>query len=84
MKEGEDHKEAREHIAKVWCHIHRKSRKDLGPWGDVSLEPYLQWVQERAIQLKIPYSREAPCDTVAELTVFTGLHFAFFVCKMSQ
>ena len=24
------------------------------------MEPYLQWVQARAIQLKMPYSREAP------------------------
>ena len=31
LKEGEDHKEAKEEIAKAWCHIHRKSRKDLGP-----------------------------------------------------
>ena len=60
LKEGEDHKEAREKIVKVWHHIHRKSRKDLGPRGAVSLEPYLQWVQARAIQLKMPYSWEAP------------------------
>ena len=32
----------------------------MGPRGAVSLEPYLQWVQARAIQLKMPYSREAP------------------------
>ena len=58
LKEGEDHKEAREQITKAWRHIHRKSRKDLGPRGAVSLEPYLQWVQTRAIQLKMSYSRE--------------------------
>ena len=45
LKEGEDHREAREQIAKAWRHIHRNIRKDLGPRGDVSLEPYLQWVQ---------------------------------------
>ena len=33
LKEGEDHKEAREQIAKAWNHIHKKSRKDLGPRG---------------------------------------------------
>ena len=60
LKEGEDHKEAREQIAKAWHHIHRKSRKDLGPRGVVSLEPYLQWVQTRDIQLKMLYSRETP------------------------
>ena len=32
-KEGEDHGEAREQIAKAWRHIHKKSRKDLGPKG---------------------------------------------------
>ena len=32
----------------------------MGPRGVVSLEPYLQWIQTRAIQLKMPYSREAP------------------------
>ena len=59
LKEGEDHKEAREQIAKSWRHIHRKSRKDLRPRGVISLEPYLQWVEARVIQLKISYSREA-------------------------
>ena len=59
LKEGEDHKEAKEKIAKACRHIHRKSRKDLGPRGVVSLEPYLWWVHARAIQLKISYSREA-------------------------
>ena len=33
LKEGEDHREAREKIAKVWRHIHKRSRKDLGPRG---------------------------------------------------
>ena len=33
MKEVEDHREAREKIAKAWRHIHKKSRKDLGPRG---------------------------------------------------
>ena len=33
LEEGEDHKEAREQIAKAWRHIHRKNRKDLGPRG---------------------------------------------------
>ena len=47
-------------ITKAWCHIHRKSRKDLGPRRVVSLEPYLQWVQTRTIQLKMLYFREAP------------------------
>ena len=41
LKEGEYHKEAREQIVKARRHIHRKSRKDLGPRGVVSLEPYL-------------------------------------------
>ena len=59
LKEGEVHKEAKEEIVKAWRHIHRKSRKDLGPRGTVSLEPYLQWLQTRAIQLKMPYSLEA-------------------------
>ena len=32
----------------------------MRPKGVVSLEPYPQWVQTRAIQLKISYSRETP------------------------
>ena len=60
LKEGEDHKEVREQIAKAWHHIHKKSMKDLGPRGAISLEPYLQWVQTRAIQLKMSYSHEMP------------------------
>ena len=45
---------------KAWLHIHKKSRKDLGLRGVVSLEHYLRWVQAREIQLKMPYSREEP------------------------
>ena len=33
LKEGEEHREAREKIMKAWRHIHMKSRKDLGPRG---------------------------------------------------
>ena len=32
----------------------------MGPRGVVSLEPCLQWVRSRAIQLKMPYTRETP------------------------
>ena len=32
----------------------------MGPRGAVSLETYFQWVQARAIQLKISYSQETP------------------------
>ena len=60
LKEGEDHKEAKEEIAKAWRHIHKKSRKDLGPRGVISLETHLRWVQARAIQLKMSYSCEEP------------------------
>ena len=60
LKEGAKHKEAKEKIAKAWRHIHKKRRKDLGPRGDVFLEPYLQWVQARDIQLKMLYSQETP------------------------
>ena len=60
LKDGEDHKEAKEQIVKARRHIHRKSRKYLGPRGAISLEPYLQWVQARVIQLKMSYSRETP------------------------
>ena len=45
---------------KALRHVHKKSRKDLGPRRVISLEPYLQWVQTRAIQLKMSYSLEAP------------------------
>ena len=31
IKEGENHKKSKEEIANAWGHIHRKSRKDLGP-----------------------------------------------------
>ena len=60
LKEGEDHKESKEEIAKAWRHIHRKSRTDRGPRGVVSLEPRLRWVQARIVQLKMPYSPKEP------------------------
>ena len=31
LKEGDDHREAKEQIAKSWRHIHKTSRKDLAP-----------------------------------------------------
>ena len=33
LKEREDHREAREKIVKAWRHVHKKSKKDLGPRG---------------------------------------------------
>ena len=32
----------------------------MGPRGAIYLEPYLQWVRSRAIQLKMPYTQETP------------------------
>ena len=64
LKEGEVHNKSKVDIAMAWRHIHRKSRKDLGPRGIVSLEPYLWWVQAREIQLKMPYFREEPIPDI--------------------
>ena len=36
----------------------------MGPRGVVSLEPYLQWIRSRAIQLKMPYTRETPMPDI--------------------
>ena len=68
LKEGEDHKEDKKEIEKAWRHIHRKGRRDLGPRGVVSLEPHLCWVQARAIQLKMPYSRE---ESISDMFIRT-------------
>jgi hypothetical protein len=51
-------KAVREEIRDAWRQIHRKGTETLGIPHCVSLEPYLQWVQTRAIKLKMPYPRQ--------------------------
>ncbi|XP_050915101.1 uncharacterized protein LOC127130071 [Lathyrus oleraceus] len=60
FKEGEDDKAFKEKIVHAWCHVHKKRREVIGKLYCFSLEPYLQWVQARAISLKIPYPRQEP------------------------
>ncbi|XP_050914133.1 uncharacterized protein LOC127128806 [Lathyrus oleraceus] len=58
FKEGESNRAFKEKIVHAWHHIHKKRREVLGKLDYVSLEPYLQWVQVRAISLKMPYPRQ--------------------------
>ena len=51
-------KAVREEIRDAWRQIHRKGTETLGNPHCVSLEPYLQWVQTRAIKLKMSYPRQ--------------------------
>ena len=51
-------KAIREEIRNAWRHIHKKGTETLGISHCVSLEPYLRWVQTRAIKLKMPYPRQ--------------------------
>ncbi|XP_050896580.1 uncharacterized protein LOC127103351 [Lathyrus oleraceus] len=64
FKEGEDCKVLKENIVHAWRHVHKPERKVLGNTNCVSLEPCLKWVQDRAINLKIPYSRQKPLPLV--------------------
>lgn len=65
FKEGEDNKALKEKIVHAWRHVHRKGRKVPGKPNSVSLEPYLQWVQARAIKLKMPYPLYEPFPIAA-------------------
>ncbi|XP_050914929.1 uncharacterized protein LOC127129857 [Lathyrus oleraceus] len=60
FKECKDCKVLKEKIVHAWCHVHKLEKKVLGKTNCVSLEPYLKWVQDRAINLKIPYPRQEP------------------------
>ncbi|XP_050895152.1 uncharacterized protein LOC127101748 [Lathyrus oleraceus] len=60
FKECEDCKALKEKIVHAWRHVHKLEKKVLGKTNCVSLEPYLKWVQDRAISLKIPYPRQEP------------------------
>ena len=51
-------KAIREEIRDAWRHTHKKGTEVLGSPHCVSLEPYLQWVQARAIKLRMPYPRQ--------------------------
>ncbi|XP_050897221.1 uncharacterized protein LOC127104047 [Lathyrus oleraceus] len=67
FKEGDDNEAFKEKIVHAWRHVHKKRREVLGKLGYVSLEPYLQWVQARAVNLKMPYPRQEPLSlTVKE------------------
>lgn len=44
----------------AWHHVQKKKREALGKLDCISLEPYLQWVQSRAVSLKMPYPRQEP------------------------
>ncbi|XP_050916117.1 uncharacterized protein LOC127131229 [Lathyrus oleraceus] len=59
-KEYEDYKALKEKIVHTWCHVHKLEKKVLGKTNYVSLEPFLKWVQDRAINLKMPYPRQEP------------------------
>ena len=63
FKEGEDNKAFKKEIVEAWGHIHRRGKESLGKPNCVSLEPYLQWVQARAISLKMPYPRQEPLSS---------------------
>ena len=65
FKECEDNKELKEKIVHFFRHIHKKGREVLGKPNCVYLEPYLQWVQARAIKFKMPYRRHEPLPIVA-------------------
>ncbi|XP_050897268.1 uncharacterized protein LOC127104098 [Lathyrus oleraceus] len=60
FKECEDCKALKEKIVHAWHHVHNLEKKVFGKTNCVSLEPYLKWVQDRAISLKIPYPRQEP------------------------
>ena len=51
FKEG--NQALREEIRDAWRH--KKGTEALGKPNCVSLEPYLKWVQARAIKLRMPY-----------------------------
>jgi hypothetical protein len=44
----------------VWRHVHKKIREVLGKLDCVSFEPYLESVQAKAVNLKMPYPRQEP------------------------
>ncbi|XP_050876209.1 uncharacterized protein LOC127079898 [Lathyrus oleraceus] len=66
FKEGEDNKALKEKIVHAWHHVHKKGREVLGKPGCVSLEPYLQWVQARAIKFKMPYPLHKPLSIASK------------------
>lgn len=53
-------KELQDQIVSAWRHLHKKGKESLGKPNCVSMEPYLRWVRERAIKLKMPYPRQDP------------------------
>ncbi|XP_050919137.1 uncharacterized protein LOC127136643 [Lathyrus oleraceus] len=65
FKEGKYKKALKEKIVHAWCHVHKKRREVLGKPNYVSLEPYLQWVQAKAIKLKMPYPFHGPFPIAA-------------------
>lgn len=82
LKENEDNRDFKEKIVCAWYNIRRKGREELGRKCCFSLEPYLQWVQARALDLKMLYPRQEPlhvtdkCPTLVFLTDVEKLQIA--------
>ncbi|XP_050909512.1 uncharacterized protein LOC127123325 [Lathyrus oleraceus] len=66
FKEYEYCKALKENIVHAWRHVHKLEKKISGKINCVSLEPYLRWVQDRAISLKMPYPRQEPLPLADE------------------
>ena len=67
---AEGHLDMKVRIMRAWHHIHRKEKSWLGQKLGVSFEPYLKWVRARALELKMPYSRQELLPIVEEPTPY--------------
>ncbi|XP_050875973.1 uncharacterized protein LOC127079633 [Lathyrus oleraceus] len=82
LKENEDDIAFKEKISRSWYNICRKGREELGRKDCVSLEPYLQWVQARALDLKMLYPHQEPlpmtdrCPTPVFMTDNEKIHIS--------
>lgn len=59
LKNIDDHDNIlKREIVQAWRHVYRKGRGSIGKPLCISLDPYLQWVRARAIEIKMPYPRQ--------------------------
>ncbi|XP_058756439.1 uncharacterized protein LOC131629674 [Vicia villosa] len=58
LEEGIEDKDFKEMTANAWHPSHRKEIKDCKTKGDLSPQPFVEWISSRAAELRVPYLPE--------------------------
>ncbi|XP_058733003.1 uncharacterized protein LOC131604587 [Vicia villosa] len=66
LEERVENKEFRERVANAWHPSHRREIKDWNTKGDLSPEPFDNWVTTRAVEMRMPILPESSAPLIEE------------------